>query len=96
MARRAEFFDAPVVMRMDGFNGRRYVTAQPRYPRDELPTRMRDSTMRIRAFVRGLRRTWDEEWLPHLIATYEWMDGLDIEHAPLRESPTHAMSCGHA
>lgn len=83
MARRAEFFDTPVVMRLEGFNGRRYVTAQPRYPREELATRMRDSTARIRAFTRGLRRIWDEEWLPHLHATYEWMRGLDLERAPL-------------
>lgn len=83
MARRAEFFDAPVVMRLEGFNGRRYVAAQPRYPREELAAHLRDSTSRIRAFTRGLRRTWDEEWLPHLLATYQWMRGLDLERAPL-------------
>src|SRR6185295_10104218 len=83
MARRAEIFDAAVVTRLEGFNGRRYATAQPRYPREELAVRMRDSTARIRAYTRGLRRTWDEEWLPHLLATYEWMAGLDLEHAPL-------------
>ncbi len=83
MARRAEFFDAPVLMRLEGFNGRRYHAVQPRYPREELATRMRDATARIRAFTRGLRRIWDKEWLPHLLATYEWMRGLDLEHAPL-------------
>jgi phosphohistidine swiveling domain-containing protein len=83
LARRAEFFDAPMVGRLEGFNGRRYVTQQPRYPREELPARMRESTARIRTFARGLRRIWDEEWLPHLLATYEWMRGLDLERAPL-------------
>jgi phosphohistidine swiveling domain-containing protein len=83
MAKRAEFFDTPVVARLEGFNGRRYATAQPRYPREELALRMRDSTARIRAYTRGLRRTWDEEWLPHLLATYEWMARLDLEHASL-------------
>ena len=83
LARRAEFFDAPMVGRLEGFNGRRYVTQQPRYPREELPARMRESTARVRTFARGLRRIWDEEWLPHLLATYEWMRGLDLEHAPL-------------
>jgi phosphohistidine swiveling domain-containing protein len=83
LARRAEFFDAPMFGRLEGFNGRRYATQQPRYPREELPARMRESTARVRAFARGLRRIWDEEWLPHLLASYEWMDGLDLEHAPL-------------
>ena len=44
---------------------------------------MRDSTIRVRVFARGLRRIWDEEWVPHLLATYEWMRALDIERAPL-------------
>jgi len=83
LARRAEFFDAPVVVRLEGFNGRRYAAAQPRYPREELATHLRDSTAKARAFSRGLRRTWDEEWMPHLLASYEWMRGLDLEHAPL-------------
>ncbi len=96
MARRAEFFDAPVVVRMEGFNGRRYAAAQPRYPRDELAARGRDSTDRVRAFARGLRRTWDEESMPHLLASYEWMRRLDIEHAPLEAIAAHATSCGRA
>ncbi|HEY6203818.1 MAG TPA: PEP/pyruvate-binding domain-containing protein [Candidatus Limnocylindria bacterium] len=83
MARRAEFFDTPVVARLEGFNGRRYAAAQPRYRREELAVHLRDSTARIRAYTRGLRRIWDEEWLPHLLSTYEWMDGLDLDHAPL-------------
>ena len=83
MRARAEFFDTPVQARLEGFNGRRFNCAEPRYPREELAPRMRESTKRIRAFTRGLRRTWDEEWLPHLLATYAWIRGLDLEHAPL-------------
>lgn len=83
MGARAEFFDTPVRARLEGFNGRRYACVEPRYPREELAPRLRDSTKRIRAFTRGLRRIWDDEWLPHLLATYEWIAGLDLEHAPL-------------
>ena len=83
MAKRAEFFDTPVRSRLEGFNGRRYAGIEALYPREELAPRMRESTKRIRAFTRGLRRIWDEEWLPHLLATYAWVRGLDLENAPL-------------
>jgi phosphohistidine swiveling domain-containing protein len=83
MRQLVESFEPPMVPRLETFNGRGYMTMEPRVAREDVSERTRAYQARLRAHTRGLRRRWDEEYLPRLLDHYTWMGRLDFANAPL-------------
>jgi pyruvate,water dikinase len=69
----------PLLVRHVAVNGRFYASAKPLVSADKLPAELTAATARRRTLARTLRRRWDEELLPEVLAHYAWMRGLDLE-----------------
>ena len=76
----------PLLVRHVAFNGRFYASAKPRVSANELPAALTAATERRRGLARTLRRRWDEELLPEVLAHYDWMRAVRFETMPAAEA----------
>jgi pyruvate,water dikinase len=79
MRRRDEDLGPPVVTRIEGFNGRTYISTKHLRPEQEMAAQQREALARRRRLARRIRRDWDERYLPELDTIYEWMRSLSLE-----------------
>ena len=79
MRRRDEELGPPVVVRMEGFNGRTYTSTKALLPPEQLALHQKDAVARRRQLARRMPRDWAERYLPELSEHYAWMRGLSLD-----------------
>jgi rifampicin phosphotransferase len=77
--RRDEELGPPVVMRIDGFNGRMYTSTKLLRPPEEMAAHQKEAIAKRRQLARRMRRDWDERYLPELNEHYAWMRSLSLD-----------------
>ena len=79
IAKANELLGPPVLVRYRGVRGYMYYTTVPLVPVDALPAEQARSLEKRRAVARTLRREWDEQYLPTVLAHFRWMREADAD-----------------
>jgi rifampicin phosphotransferase len=79
MRRRDEDLGAPLLARLETFNGRSYSGTQALRPPNEIATRQIELLAKRRSLARRMPRDWNERYLPELNEHYAWMRSLSLD-----------------
>jgi pyruvate,water dikinase len=79
MRRRDEELGAPVLTRLESFNGRNYSSTALLRPADEVAAHQREAIVKRRQLARRMSTDWNARYLPELDAHYAWMRALSLD-----------------
>ena len=80
--RRGALAGSPLEIRHWPFNGYFYASTTPLVPPVELPARLEAMLRRRRAGARAIKRIWDTDYLPGVLAHYAWMRAVRLDGSP--------------
>jgi pyruvate,water dikinase len=79
MRRRDEELGPPILVRLEGFNGRSYTSTKLLRPADDIAAHQQEALRKRRELARRMGRDWAERYLPELNEHYTWMRALSLD-----------------